>query len=209
MTRYNKAISFRKALQALNPQPTEEALGIAKALSQHLISSGRMYNLFAPAFDSLFTPTFDSLFDPDYSDESGCILEFDPSSIYLATLDESPTTVPIFKPFLCQQQIGRECMACTDSFFEFDIGDVETWKRTCAEFKGTWMWDILVFPTSAIQQCEGHEFEICRACTAEHIKGRLESGGPTVCENLTCPICRRVLSYNEVCTLADSETRAK
>jgi len=85
------------------------------------------------------------------------------------------------------------------------------WKhgRACApSSRGAWMLNILVFPTSEIQQCD-HDFEVCRACTAEYLRGSLVSGGASACKNLSCPQCNRKLDYQEVHKLADAETFAK
>lgn len=99
-------------------------------------------------------------------------------------------------------------MVCSKTMFDIDYGDVKQWKDACTGFEGSWMWQVLVFPTSETQKCD-HDFEVCRTCTAEHLRGSLISGGPSACENLTCPQCTKKLSYQEINRLADSETIAK
>jgi hypothetical protein len=66
--------------------------------------------------------------------------------------------------------------------YEVDYEDSETWKATCDAFKGRWMWDILVYLTREIQNCD-HDFDVCRACTAEHISSMLKSDGPLPAKN--------------------------
>ena len=168
----------------------------AAELIRHLVNANRMYSL------------FDLRFDPAMVDETGCIPEFKPGMIFNAVMDNGPSPIPLFLKFLRRQSRPKTCMVCSKVMFDIDYGDVEAWKATCNDFKGSWMWNMLVFPTSEIQKCD-HDFEVCRICTAEHLRGTLVSGGPSACENLSCPQCTRKLTYQEVHQLADAETVAK
>ncbi|KAF4633144.1 hypothetical protein G7Y89_g4978 [Cudoniella acicularis] len=193
---YVKAEAFRRALQSLDLKPSDNALQEAAELTQHLVRTNVMYSPFDPRFDIALV------------DETGCIPEFTPGTIYNAILDDSLTPIPLFMKFFRREKKPRECMACSKAMFEIDYGSVDEWLNICEGFRGSWMWNILVFPTSAIQSCD-HEFEICRACTSEHIRNTLVSGGPSACANLTCPQCSRKLAHHEVHELADAETVAK
>ena len=151
---------------------------------------------------------FDPRFDPPLVDETGCIPEFKSGTMFNCVTDNEPSPIPLFLKFLRRRSRPKTCMVCSKSMFDIDYGDVETWKTSCVGFEGSWMWNVLVFPTSEIQQCD-HDFEVCRACTAEHLRGSLISGGPSACGNLSCPQCNRKLCYQEIHKLADTETVAK
>jgi hypothetical protein len=148
---------------------------------------------------------FDRRFDPALVDEKGCMPEFNPGAIFTVNMDTGPSLVPLFIKFFRRQSTPKDCIICTKSLFEIDYKDVGTWKAECEAFKGPWMWDILVFPTSEVQYCS-HNFDACRSCTAEYIGSTLTNGGPAACEALSCPQCGRRLSYREVLRLADAET---
>jgi hypothetical protein len=155
-----------------------------------------MYSLFDPRFDAALV------------DETGCLPEFKPGTIFNCVMDNGPSPIPLFLKFLRRRSTPKTCMVCSKAIFDIDYGDVETWKATCGSFKGSWVWNLLLFPTRDIQQCD-HDFEVCRACTAEHIRSSLTSGGPSACGSLSCPQCSKKLSYQEVNQLADAETVAK
>lgn len=155
----------------------------------------------------MYSP-FDPRFDSAFPDETGCIPEFNPGTIYLAFMDEDPSPVPLFSKFFRRLTKPKECMVCSKNMFEIDYGSVESWKEVCKGFAGPWMWKLLLFPTSENQKCD-HDFEVCRTCTAEHIRNTLVSGGPSACGNLTCPQCNRNLEHQEIKQLADAETAAK
>ncbi|KAK0120554.1 hypothetical protein ONS96_010757 [Cadophora gregata f. sp. sojae] len=193
---YIKAMAFRQALQGLDPKPVDDMLGKAAVLTKQLVEANRMYSL------------FDTRFDAAMVDETGCIPEFNTGTIYNAALDNVSSSVPIFLRFIRRQTSPKSCMVCSKTMFEIDYGDVQTWKAACEGYGGSWMWNILVFPTSETQKC-AHDFEVCRSCTAEHLRGALTSGGPSACDSLSCPQCSRVLTYQEIHQLADTETVAK
>jgi hypothetical protein len=183
-------------LETLEPKPSHEGLKKAAELHQNLLAANKMYSLFDPRFD------------PPLVDETGCIPEFKSGTMFNCVTDNEPSPIPLFLKFLRRRSRPKTCMVCSKSMFDIDYGDVETWKTSCVGFEGSWMWNVLVFPTSEIQQCD-HDFEVCRACTAEHLRGSLISGGPSACGNLSCPQCSRKLCYQEIHKLADTETIAK
>ncbi|KAH8657140.1 hypothetical protein BGZ60DRAFT_545625 [Tricladium varicosporioides] len=193
---YVKAVAFRQALQTLEPNPSDDTLKRAAEITQHLVNAKRMYSPFDPRFDVALV------------DETGCMPEFEPGTIYNAVADNNSSPIPLFLKFFRRQATPKECIACSKAMFEIDYGSIEAWKAMCDCFRGPWMWNILVFPTSEIQHCD-HDFEICRVCTAEHIRNTLVSGGPSACENLTCPQCSRKFDHQEIHQLADAGTVAK
>ena len=195
-SRYVKALAFREALGALDPRPGHDELKKAAELHQNLQESGQMYSLFDPRFD------------PPLVDETGCIPEFKPGTIFSCAMDNQQSAIPLFLKFLRRRSRSKTCMVCTKTMFDIDYGSVESWKTSCVGFEGSWMWNVLVFPTSELQQCN-HEFEVCKVCTAQHLHGSLISGGPSACGNLSCPQCSRKLSHQEIHKLADPETITK
>ncbi|KUJ10938.1 uncharacterized protein LY89DRAFT_626540 [Mollisia scopiformis] len=193
---YTKALAFRRALKALEPQPSEEALTKASNLTRALVASGHMYS------------PFDSRFDSKDPDETGCIPDFNPGTVYLAAVDHVSSPIPLFPKLFRRKSSPQECMTCSKRFFDIDYGSTHSWKSMCSNFPGPWVLGILLFPTSENQKCN-HDFEVCRVCTAEYIRNVLVSGGPSACENVTCPQCNRKLMYEEIIQLTDSKTAAK
>ena len=180
--RYGKALAFRQALEALSIRPNDETLRRAAELHQHLVQTNRMHSCFDPRFDSALV------------DENGCMPEFNPGPIFMAKMETGPSPVPLFPKFFRRQSMPKTCMICSTSMFEIDYTNVETWKAECEAFKGSWMWDILVFPTSEVLHCD-HDFDICKPCIAEYVRSTLASGGLAACEVLACPQCSRVMSH--------------
>jgi hypothetical protein len=194
--RYTKALAFREALNTLNPKPSHEVLKIAGRLHQNLQAADQMYSLFDPRFD------------PPLVDETGCIPEFKAGTMFQCVMDNEVSPIPLFLKFLRRRSTPKTCMVCSKNLFDINYGDVEIWKASCAGFKGSWMWNVLIFPTRETQHCD-HDFEVCRACTAEHLRYQLTSGGPSACDSLSCPQCSRKLTYQEIHQLADTNTVAK
>ena len=194
--RYIKAVALRQVLENLDPIPADDILKRAAELSRHLITTNRMHS------------PFDSRFDPTVADETGCIPDFNPGTIVEAIMDVDPSPLPLFVRFLRRRSTPQTCMVCSKTLYDVDYENVDAWKSTCKGFEGSWMWNILSFPTREIQQCD-HEFGVCRACTAEHLRSTIITGGPSACENLSCPQCRRKLSYEEIHRLADPDTIAR
>lgn len=196
ISRYEKALVFREALQSMTEVPSEEALTLAADLHKHLISSDRMYSFFDPRFE------------PTAVDETGCLPDFDPGPIMRADIDNVAFKVPLFIKFFRRQNTAKTCILCIKAKFDIDYENLDTWKAVCEKFKGRWMWEILAYPTIEIQECD-HDFDVCRTCTAEHISSMLESEGPGACEKLSCPQCHRNLSHQEILRLTDIKTFEK
>ena len=148
----------------------------------HLVKANRIYGCCDPRFDSAV------------ANNDGCIPEFDPGAIYLATMETIPSSVPLFFKLFRRQNTQKMCIVCGRGKFDIDYRDVEAWKVECEAFKGSWMWDIVVFPTREIQQCDPHsDFDVCRVCTTEHIDSKLTNGGLAANENISCTQCDRQL----------------
>jgi hypothetical protein len=193
--RYEKVVILRQALGALDPRPSDEALMEGGKLYSHLVKFNRVYSYFDPRFDAVI-------------DENGCIPDFKAGIIFNAKMESDPSPVPLFLKLFRRRPMAKECIICSSARYEIDYTDVKTWNVECEPYKGAWMWDILAFPTSEIQHCN-HDFDVCKVCTAQHLRSTLESGGPNACERLSCPQCDRRLAYHEVLKLADSDTVAR
>ncbi|KAN0074321.1 hypothetical protein V8E54_008258 [Elaphomyces granulatus] len=192
---YEKVVILRQALGALDPRPSDEALMEGGKLYSHLVKFNRVYNYFDPIFDAII-------------DENGCIPDFKPGVIFNAKMESDPSPVPLFLKLFRRRPVAKECIICSAARYEIDYTDVKTWNVECEPYKGAWMWDILVFPTNEIQHCD-HDFDVCKVCTAQHLRSTLESGGPNACERLSCPQCDRRFIFHEVLKLADSDTVAR
>ncbi|KAI9774074.1 MAG: hypothetical protein M1840_005167 [Geoglossum simile] len=188
---YEKALALRRALESLEPHPTPETLLAASKLHAHLQKQNYIHSFFSPRFEATEI------------DESGCIPDFEPGTITQADIgSRTAAKIPVFGRFFRRQAIPKTCIVCSQAKFEVAYGGVEEWEKACVEFKGKWMWDMLVFPTKRVQECE-HEFEACRSCTADYIASALESTG---CDRLPCPQCDRALTDSEVRRLGNSST---
>lgn len=198
--RYTKALVYREALKSMEIVPNEEALTKAAQMTRVLFAAGHIY---CP---------FDARFDAKEPDEMGCLPDFKAGTVCLAVVDSSPSPVPFFPKLLVRQSTPKECITCSKKIFEVAYSNIDRWKWACAhlcgDITGPWMWKVLAFPTRETQKCD-HVFDVCRTCTAEHIRNTLESRGSTACDRLTCPQCNRKLEYEETIELADSETVAK
>jgi len=196
--RYVKALTLRQALEALDPRPNDVTLSRAAELYLHLVKAKRMYSCFDPRFDSAV------------ANDDGCIPEFNPGAIYMANMETGPSSVPLFLRFFRRRSTPKSCIVCGKDKFDIDYTDEEAWKAECKAFKGSWMWDILVFPSREIQYCDQHsDFDVCRSCTTDYSESTLTNGGLAACENVRCPQCNRRLSYDEVRQLADAGTFTK
>jgi hypothetical protein len=192
LCRYDKALALRKALASLDPKPTDEALRMAAALHKHLFQNDKLYSF------------FDAKFDPVIIDEAGCLQDFSPGIVITIKININSTIaiIPLFMRFFRRSSTPRTCAVCSEPKYEIGYKDEAEWKSICEPFKGLWMWDILAYPTVAIQNCE-HKFDVCRVCTNDHISSILREGG---CERVTCPQCDRLLTYKEVQQLATPDT---
>ena len=164
-------------------------------LYRHLVESNRVYSYFDPRFDAAI-------------DENGYIPDFKAGIIFNARMESDPSPVPLFLKLFRRQPTAKECTICNATRYEIDYADEGTWKTECEPYKGAWMWDILAFPTREIQHCD-HDFDVCKVCTAHHLRSILESSGPDACERLSCPQCDRHLTYHEVLKLADADSVAR
>jgi hypothetical protein len=148
---------------------------------------------------------FDSRFDLTEVDDNGCLPDFNPGKILDATVDRLSDKIPLFVKFFRRYSAPKTCMICSTPKYDIEYENVEAWKVVCEEYKGPWMWDILAYPTEEIQNCN-HNFDVCRACTAEHISSMLDREGYAACDRLSCPQCSRHFLYDEVIRLIDAKT---
>jgi hypothetical protein len=128
-----------------------------------------MYSVFYPRFE------------PTAIDETDCLPEFDLGTVIYASMDDVSSKIPLFVKFFCRQNTLKDCIICIKSKYDIDYENAQTWKAICDDFKGRWMWDVIVYPTLETQNCD-HDFDVCRTCTAEHISSMLKRDGPSACE---------------------------
>ena len=176
---------------ALDPRPSPGALVVAGALHKRLSEKGQMYSFFDPRFDSTM------------ADETGCIPEFKAGNIVLGQVnrEQGDLSTPLFMKFFRRQTTRKECILCTEVRCEIDHGGEESWIEACEDFQGAWMWNIMLYPNKMMLDCD-HEFDICKACIAQHISTQLENHG---CDRMTCPKCNRQLSHHEIKYFATHE----
>lgn len=126
----------------------------------------------------------------------GVIPKFDPGPAIVCTLNsDNNLRIPIFLRLFRQHQRPKKRIVRVERKYG---GTLEQWAEDCVKFTWLHAGSTLEYPTSAIQRCH-HEFDVCRSCTATHISVSLESSDA---EHITCPQCHRVLSYDEVRSLA-------
>jgi hypothetical protein len=134
--------------------------------------------------------------------QDGIVPKFCPSPIIVGNIGFDNLKIPIFSSLFRRQRTPKECIVCTEEKNEVDYGTLDQWREDCAEHTGMWMWSVLEYPTSAIQQC-GHALDVCRVCMAQHISTSIESGE---IDRITCPQCNRVLLFEEIRSLGKADT---
>ena len=70
------------------------------------------------------------------------------------------------------------------------------------------MWQILLFPTKAILNCD-HTMDTCKSCFEMNLASELEQHGRNGCDKLACPQCNRRLNDAEIQLLATKESAEK
>lgn len=197
LSRYDRILTFRAALNKLRSPPSDDALAIACKLHNQLISVGRMRSFFDPKFNN-----------PE-PDDTGRIPPFRPGKIRIISVDHGGGSiqVPLFVRFLRRQRKFTECAVCTEELYDLEFGSAEEWLDLCAGFHGDWMWRILQFPMKLAQECK-HDIDFCTRCLQRHLKTQLEQYGRSKCDQLACPAdgCSRRLTYDEIRLYAEPTT---
>ncbi len=154
---------------------------------------------------------FDKQLQIPIADDHGRIIPFNPGTIRMIDIafKGEMMSVPIFMRFFRRSSKPRECVVCTESHFDIDLGSKEEWSSVCKEDLGDgWMWNLLFFPAAAMMNGCAHEFDTCKQCLGHHITTQLEQLGRAGCDRVSCPTleCGRVFDHNEVRRLAPEET---
>lgn len=143
---------------------------------------------------------FDAPINPQIG-QGGRISKLCPGPIIIGDMGCDNVKVPIFSSLFRRQRISKKCIVCTEEKNEVDYGTLDQWREDYA-CTGMWIWSVLEFPTSAIQQCD-HALDVCRVCMAQHILTSIESGEV---DRIACPQCNRVLLFEEIRGLGGSDT---
>lgn len=133
--------------------------------------------------------------------QEGKVSKFCPGPIIIGDVGCDNLKVPIFSSLFRRLRKPKECIVCTEEKKEVDYESLDQWRKDY-ECTGMWMWTVLEYPTSAIQQCD-HELDVCRVCMAQHISTLIENGEV---DRITCPQCDRVLLFEEIRRLGGSDT---
>lgn len=187
---YCRALIFREALSRANPRPDLEAISISIGLHQQLIASG------------LFNDEF-NVGAANYNDDAA--ERFDAGEVLMGNIDRGNLKTPIFTKFFRRSETTVDCSICLESFNEIDIESQERWTQACEGYHGSWMSDVFSFPTRDALRCD-HDMNVCKECLRRHLQSQLEQHGRNAAGRLTCPICNRVLSEQEVRSLGSAET---
>jgi hypothetical protein len=148
---------------------------------------------------------FEDRFTNTIPDDAGRIPPFTPGKIVMGDYGNGELTIPIFMKFFRRSGTPKICSICTDAIYEIAFESEEQWNQVCEGYRGSWMDDVLQFPTKATLGCE-HDMDACKACLATHLSTQLEQFGRTACGQLSCPTCNRSLSDDEVRCFGSKET---
>jgi hypothetical protein len=181
---YGRALLFREALSCANPRPGLEAISLAIGLHQQLIAFGLLNDEF-----NVGTANDD----------------VDAGEVLMGKIDTVDLQTPIFTKFFRRSETAVDCSICLESFHEIEIESQERWTQACEGYHGSWMSDMFSFPTRDALHCD-HDINVCKQCLRRHLESQLELHGRNAKGRLTCPICNRVLSEQEVRSLGCAET---
>lgn len=151
---------------------------------------------------------FSDLFNTPSDENSNLIDLFEAGEIIVGDVDRNDLKIPIFTKFFRRSATPKDCLICVESFYEIDIESEEEWKSVCDGYAGSWMSRVFSFPTKDILKCE-HDMTSCKGCIAQHLKFQVDQHGRNARGRLTCPICNRVLSEEEIRCLGSAETVEK
>lgn len=187
-------------LDNIDLQPTLQARQVAKGLHQHLISNNRMRS------------PFDLQFLDIHALEKGSPLNANFKLVQLYDIDYAERTlrIPIFTRLLQLQATPSQCSICTELIHDFSYGSLNEWNSLCTDYRGDWLWKLLLFPQKLEANCN-HTIDFCTACLRRHIETQLDQYGRGGCHLLSCPSlgCGRRLEYEEVRLYVGHETFSK
>lgn len=154
----------------------------------------------------IFRSTISTAAPDEYDPEE----PLDVGEVLVGSLDRDNLKIPIFTKFFKRSETAKDCSICLESFHEIDIESEQQWKDVCDGYHGDWMSQVFSFPSNNILQCDEHnDSEVCKDCFGRHLESQLEQHGWNSRGRLTCPICNRALSEDEIRRLASKETVQK
>lgn len=132
-----------------------------------------------------------------------------PDDLRMIEADDAGMSVriPLFTALFRRQTTPKECVFCTEEFFEIDFGSLQNWLDATFGFEGDWMWEVMNFPLKLAQTCD-HPVDFCTGCFDRHVKAKLEDDGRAGCDKIACPHpgCGRLLAYDEIRLYAEECT---
>jgi hypothetical protein len=142
--------------------------------------------------------------------------EYDPTElidvgeVLVGSLDRDNLKIPVFTKFFQHSEASKDCSICLESYHDLAIESEEQWKDICEGYHGDWMTELFPFPSSDSLQCDTHDdAPVCKRCIKHHLESQLEQHGWNSRGRLSCPVCNRALSENELRRLASKETVQK
>lgn len=182
-------MKLREALARIEPQVGMEGISAAVEMTSQLSAFG-IYN------------------DPFTTVITGGSELFETGEIIVGDLDDRGNLkVPIFTKFFRRSDVPKDCSICLESYSEIHSGSGSEWREACEDYKGSWMSQMSSFPSKESLQCDQHQdVDACKTCFARHLESQLEHHGSSARGRLTCPLCNRALSDDEIHCLASPET---
>ena len=186
---YRRALALRAALLRVEPRPGPDAISMSISLHQRLLAFGFLSNKF-----NVGDPTYENAAEP-----------FEAGDVLMGSIERENLRIPIFTKFFRRSETAKDCSICLESYNEVDIRSKERWTQACEGFHGAWMSELSSFPTRDALQCD-HDMSVCKDCIRRHLESQLEQHGRNASGRLTCLICNRVLSEQEIRCLGSAET---
>jgi hypothetical protein len=185
---YRIALALREPLARIDPRPDLQAISLSIGLQQQLVAFGIFNDVFNIAVD----------------DHNDARMPFDAGEVLMGHVDRANLKIPVFTSLFRRSRTAKDCSICLESFQEIDVESQERWTQACDGYQGTWMSEVLSFPTPEALHCD-HDMNVCKECLRRHLDSQLEQHGRNARGRLTCPICNRVLSEPELRCLGSAE----
>ena len=129
--------------------------------------------------------------------------------VVFCRLNKYPFRIPLLLPGSPSNSTGaRTCTICANDYHDPVIRSAEHWTRSCRGFEGPWTTEIFSFPAKDDLACE-HVANVCKNCLRDQIASQLESKGSKGWNKLSCPVCSRSLTHEEVQRFAAPEDFAR
>jgi hypothetical protein len=143
-------------------------------------------------------------FDSSTPNGNGNVQAFTVGDVFIGSLGRDNLQIPIFTKFFHRSITAKDCSICAESFYGIDFDSEVRWRQACEGYHGPWMSKVPIFPTRESLYCD-HDMDICKTCLATHLSTQLEQYGRNACGRLSCPMCNRVLSGEEIRCFGSNE----